>query len=208
MPAGITMMMPPWWTEEPPSMPHMMLHLSHKSWGDYKPPFFFEPWDILFLFHLVSRLVLVLLQQYLRNGSCRFCCAVMPLDYRTSSLDTTMMGREPIIDAGNRKTINTENTPKNLTHTIKGHIIPHTCTKARPSRVSNLLKNLKGVRSSPVRSVRLSVPIEFPRKFISVNPHNCTYEFPHKCISVNPCSCTYEFPCKGISINPRKCFLF
>ncbi len=29
-----------------------------------------------------------------------------------------------------------------------------------------------------------SVPIEFPRRFISVNPRNCTTEFPRKCISV------------------------
>ena len=33
------------------------------------------------------------------------------------------------------------------------------------------------VRSGPVRSV----PIEFPRMWISVNPRNCTYAFPHMC---------------------------
>jgi hypothetical protein len=38
--------------------------------------------------------------------------------------------------------------------------------------------------SGPVRSV----PIEFPRKCISVNPHNCTYSFPRRCIITN------EFP--------------
>ncbi len=52
-----------------------------------------------------------------------------------------------------------------------------------------------------------SVPIEFPRRFISVNPPNCTYEFPRKCISVNPHNCTNEFPLKRISVNPRKFFL-
>ena len=52
----------------------------------------------------------------------------------------------------------------------------------------------------------LSVPIEFPRRFISVNPHNCTYEFPQKCISVNPRNCTNEFPRKCISVDPRKLF--
>ena len=51
--------------------------------------------------------------------------------------------------------------------------------------MSNVLKDLKGVWSGPVRSGP-SVPIEFPRRFISVNPRNCTYEFPRKCISVNP----------------------
>ncbi len=42
------------------------------------------------------------------------------------------------------------------------------------------------VRSGPSGLVRpvWSVPIEFPRRFISVNLHNCTYEFPRKCISV------------------------
>ena len=50
------------------------------------------------------------------------------------------------------------------------------------------LWNLKGVGSGPVRSglVRSSVPMQFPRRFISVNPRNCTYKFPGKCISVNP----------------------
>ena len=51
-----------------------------------------------------------------------------------------------------------------------------------------------------VRLVRPSVPIEFPRRFISVNLHNCTYEFPRKCISVNPRNCTNEFPRKCISV--------
>jgi hypothetical protein len=68
---------------------------------------------------------------------------------------------------------------------------------------SNVLKDFKGVWSGPVRS---SVPIEFPRRFISVNPHNCTYEFPRECISVNPRNCTNEFPRKCISVNPRKLF--
>jgi hypothetical protein len=40
------------------------------------------------------------------------------------------------------------------------------------------------VWSGPVRSV----PIEFPRKCISVNPRNCTYAFPRRCII------TDEFP--------------
>ncbi len=35
------------------------------------------------------------------------------------------------------------------------------------------------VRSGPVRSV----PIEFPRMWICVNPRNCTYAFPRMCIS-------------------------
>ena len=57
-----------------------------------------------------------------------------------------------------------------------------------------------------------SVPIEFPRKCISVNPRNWTNEFPCKCISVNPRKSvvfTYEFPHKSISVNPpnfpRRC---
>ncbi len=51
---------------------------------------------------------------------------------------------------------------------------------------SNVLKDLNGVWSGLVRSgpVR-SVPIEFPRRFISVNPRIYNYEFPCKCISVN-----------------------
>jgi len=57
-----------------------------------------------------------------------------------------------------------------------------------------------------VRSVRSSVPIEFPHKFISVNPRHCTYELPRKCISFNLRNCTNEFPRKCIRINPRKCF--
>ena len=54
--------------------------------------------------------------------------------------------------------------------------------------------------------VWLSVPIEFPRRFICVNPRNCTYEFQRRCISVNPRNCTTEFPRKCISVNPRKLF--
>ena len=50
--------------------------------------------------------------------------------------------------------------------------------------------------------VWLSVPIEFPRRFISVNPRNCTYESPRECISVDPRNCTSEF----FSVNPRKLF--
>jgi hypothetical protein len=46
-------------------------------------------------------------------------------------------------------------------------------------------KDLKCVWSGPVRSVR-SVPIEFPRTCICVNPRNCTYEFPRRFFSVNP----------------------
>ncbi len=72
--------------------------------------------------------------------------------------------------------------------------------------VSNVLKDLNGVWSGLVRSGP-SVPIEFPRRFISVNPRNCTYEFPRKCISVNPHNCTNEFPRKCISVNPRKLFV-
>jgi len=48
--------------------------------------------------------------------------------------------------------------------------------------LSILWKDLKCVclvRSGPVRSV----PIEFPRMCISVNPRNCTYAFPRRCIS-------------------------
>ena len=40
------------------------------------------------------------------------------------------------------------------------------------------------VRSGP------SVPIEFPRTCIRVNPRNCTYEFPRRCFSVNPRKCS------------------
>ncbi len=43
--------------------------------------------------------------------------------------------------------------------------------------VSGNSKDLNVVRPSG-----LSVPIEFPRRFISVNLQNCTYEFPRKCI--------------------------
>jgi len=60
--------------------------------------------------------------------------------------------------------------------------------------------------SGPSGPVQPSVPIEFPLKFISVNPRNCTYEFPRKCTSVNPRNCTYEFQRKCISVNPHKCF--
>jgi hypothetical protein len=73
--------------------------------------------------------------------------------------------------------------------------------------LSNVLKDLKGVRSVRSGPVRSSVPIEFPHKLNSVNPGNCTYEFPRKCISVNPRNCTYEFPRKSIGVNPRKCLL-
>jgi hypothetical protein len=49
-----------------------------------------------------------------------------------------------------------------------------------------------------------SVPIEFPRTCISVNPRNYTYEFPRRCISVNSRKSavfTYEFPRMCISVN-------
>ena len=50
--------------------------------------------------------------------------------------------------------------------------------------MSNVLKDLKCVWSGPVRSGLVwSVPIEFPRMCISVNPRNCTYAFPHRFIS-------------------------
>jgi hypothetical protein len=51
-----------------------------------------------------------------------------------------------------------------------------------------------------------SVPIEFPRMCISVNPRNCTYAFPRLCISVNPRKSvviTYELPRRRFSVNPH-----
>jgi hypothetical protein len=66
-------------------------------------------------------------------------------------------------------------------------------------RVSVIWKDLKCVCLSVCLSVWSglvrSVPIEFPRMCISVNPRICTYLCnPHTCIS------TYEFPCSTTSI--------
>ena len=46
------------------------------------------------------------------------------------------------------------------------------------------MKRFKVCRRRPSSSSSSSsVPIEFPRKCISVNPRNCTYAFPRMCIS-------------------------
>ncbi len=74
-------------------------------------------------------------------------------------------------------------------------------TEFFPAKIMNHV-----VKDFPSGLVRSSVPIEFPRRFISVNPRTCTYEFPRKCISVYPRNCTNEFPRKCISVNPRKLF--
>ncbi len=66
------------------------------------------------------------------------------------------------------------------TKTLAG-IKDHSHTPAETMNASSgKEKDLNGVWSGP------SVPIEFPRRFISVNPRNCTNEFPRKYISVDP----------------------
>jgi len=68
-------------------------------------------------------------------------------------------------------------------------------------------KDLMCVCLSGLSGLVRSVPIEFPRKWVSVNPCNCTYAFPRRFISVNlhkSVIFTYEFPRMCISVNPHK----
>ncbi len=62
-------------------------------------------------------------------------------------------------------------------------------TYSSPFNTMKRFKVCPSVRLSVCPSVRLSVclsvwsvPIEFPRKCISVNLRNCTYAFPRRCI--------------------------
>ena len=65
------------------------------------------------------------------------------------------------------------------------------CRGKRPSNLRQSIYNIKDLKcvvvvcrpSSVIRRPVWSVPIEFPRMCISVNPCNCTYAFPRMFIS-------------------------